>query len=66
MVWTGAALILLSYLLVPRRPAYGWASALAGNALCLWPYAALHRPDMMAMPVAFTVLSAWNLWRELR
>ena len=66
MVWAGVALVLLSYVLVPRRPALGWAAALAGNAVALRPYALLHRPDMMAAPVAFALLSAWNLWNELR
>ena len=66
MVWSGALLILLAYLFIPRKPWLGWACSLAGNALCLYPIALLHRLDLMAMPVAFTGLSAWNIWRELR
>lgn len=65
MIYFASILLLLSYLLIPRRPLVGWVVSALGNGLYLYPVSKLHRLDLMVVPALFTVLSVWNSYREL-
>jgi hypothetical protein len=65
MVYVSSGYLIVSYLLIPRRPQIGWIASLTGNLLLLYPIALLHRIDLMVVPVAFTGLALWNVWNEL-
>jgi hypothetical protein len=66
MVYVGSGFLIVSYVLIPRRPYVGWVASFTGNAMYLYPVAQLHRIDLMIVPTAFTVLSIWNAVRELK
>src|SRR5271157_3039546 len=53
MVYIGSSYLILSYILIPRRPQLGWVSSMVGNALYLYPVAQLHRIDLMVVPAVF-------------
>jgi len=65
MVYVGSGFLIVSYILIPRRPQLGWILSMTGNALYLLPVAQLHRIDLMVVPAVFTALSLWNVCREL-
>jgi hypothetical protein len=65
MIWIGSGYLILSYVLIPRKPQIGWICSFTGNALYLQPVAQLHRLDLMVVPTVFTALSLWNVWNEL-
>jgi nicotinamide riboside transporter PnuC len=58
--------VMLSYILVPKKPILGWALGVIGNALYILVFLHFHRIDVELAPVIFTLLSLWNLWHELR
>ncbi len=65
MIYAGSLYLILSYVLIPRKPQLGWNASFVGNALYLYPVAQLHRIDLMVVPAVFTALSLWNVWHEL-
>jgi len=65
MVYVGSGFLIVSYVLIPRRPQLGWILSMTGNALYLYPVALLHRIDLMIVPAVFTALSLWNVCHEL-
>ncbi len=58
--------VMLSYMLVPKRPLLGWVLGVIGNALYIVAFLHFHRIDVELAPVIFTLLSLWNVWHELR
>jgi hypothetical protein len=60
-----SALLIASYWFIPRRPKLGWALSFCGNFIYLFPVIFLHKLELLIVPVVFTCLSGWNLWREL-
>lgn len=66
LIYTATFFLFLTYLLLPRAPAWGWVSAVLGNLLYAVALLPLGRIDLLVAPVGFTALSGWNLWRELR
>jgi hypothetical protein len=65
MVWLGSMILILSYILIPRRPYFGWIASFTGNSLYLYPVSTLHKLSLMVVPVVFTALSIWNVIRCL-
>jgi len=65
MVYVGSGFLIVSYVLIPRRPQLGWILSMVGNGLYLYPVALLHRIDLMIVPAVFTALSLWNVCHEL-
>jgi hypothetical protein len=65
MIYCGSGYLIVSYVLIPRRPQLGWILSMVGNSLYLYPVALLHRIDLMIVPAVFTALSLWNVCHEL-
>jgi hypothetical protein len=61
-----AALVFISYALIPKRPLQGWAVGVLGNGLYIAAFMKYHQIELLIAPIGFTVLSAWNVWQELR
>lgn len=67
MIWLGSFLLILSYIVLGRKNMrLGWMFSLLGNGeyiFALW--FRYHTLDVCVVPVVFTLLSAYNLWKEL-
>ena len=66
LVYIAAAVVFLSYWLIPRKPVWGWGTGVIGNSLYIIAFLPYGKIELLIAPVGFTALSAWNLWRQLR
>jgi Nicotinamide mononucleotide transporter len=66
LVYIAAAVVFLSYWLIPRKRTWGWGTGVLGNLLYVVAFVPYGRIELLVAPVGFTALSAWNLWQELR
>jgi hypothetical protein len=66
LVYVGVFFLFLSYVKIPGSPRMGWAFGALGNLLYIFAFLPYHRMELLVAPVLFAVLSAWNLWKELR
>ena len=66
LAYVAFSLVFLSYMGIPKNPRAGWACGVLGNLLYTVAFLHYGKIELLLAPVAFAVLSAWNLWRELR
>ena len=65
LVYIAAALVFISYALIPKKPLRGWIFGVLGNGLYILAFLPLHRVELLIAPVGFTVLSIYNTWIAL-
>jgi hypothetical protein len=66
LVYIAFFLVFLSIVRIPKSPREGWAYGVLGNLLYCVAFLHYGKIELLLAPVTFAVLSAWNLWRELR
>lgn len=66
LVYIAAFFVFLSYWWIPRKPLWGWSTGVLGNLLYTIAFIPYGKIELLIAPVGFTVLSGWNLCKELR
>jgi len=66
LIYIAAFFVFLGYWLVPKKPVWGWGTAVLGNLLYTIAFWHFGKIDLLIAPVGFTALSAWNLCQELQ
>ena len=66
LAYIAFSLVFLSFVKIPSNPRAGWAYGVLGNLFYTIAFLPYGKVELLLAPVVFAVLSAWNLWRELR
>jgi hypothetical protein len=66
LAYIAFSLVFLSYVMIPKNPLAGWAWGVLGNLVYIIAFLPYGKIELLLAPVTFAVLSAWNLWRELK